>query len=215
MSDNRRARQARLLASVEGAFSPSFSVVPSNSEKARERGYNIDIIEESAGTFGPSRTRDSSNENKAVPVVPAISSKGVVVEEKATSETGIGGRYARSFATLRERCPDHIEVADWQQAVADADPFLAAWGARAELLGWTARDLFGLHRPPARPHPSYRRLSRYDETGLIWLLQGRPVTALTESTAAIENSAAGNVTTYRRFNNPTLEPLDDSQDDFE
>jgi hypothetical protein len=26
-----------------------------------------------------------------------------------------------------------------------------------------------------RYHPSYSRLSRYDETGLVWLLQGRPV----------------------------------------
>jgi hypothetical protein len=53
--------------------------------------------------------------------------------------------------------------------------------------------LFGLHTPPERPHPSYRRLSRYDETGLVWLLQGRPVVALTEATAAIQGStgAAG------------------------
>ena len=30
-----------------------------------------------------------------------------------------------------------------------------------------AADLFGLHTPPAKPHPTYRRLSRYDCTGLI------------------------------------------------
>ena len=36
------------------------------------------------------------------------------------------------------------------------------------------------------PAPSYRRLSRYDQTGLIWLLRGRPVVAMTDSTAAIE-----------------------------
>ena len=34
----------------------------------------------------------------------------------------------------------------------------------------------------------FSRLSRYDETGLIWLLQGRPVVALTEATAAIQSS---------------------------
>jgi hypothetical protein len=34
--------------------------------------------------------------------------------------------------------------------------------------------------------PSYRRLSRHDQTGLIWLLQGRPVVALTEAAAAIQ-----------------------------
>ena len=68
--------------------------------------------------------------------------------------------------------------------------------------------------PPAKPHPSYSRLSRYDETGLIWLLQGRPVVALTEATAAIE-SPAGTITTYRRHNKPALGPVGDSLDDFE
>ena len=49
----------------------------------------------------------------------------------------------------------------------------------------TSADLFGLHTPPAKPHPSYSRLSRYDATGLCWLLQGRPVVVLTTDTAAI------------------------------
>ena len=60
----------------------------------------------------------------------------------------------------------------------------------------TPRDLFGLQKSPDQPHPSYRRLSRYDETGLIWLLQGRPVVALTDSTAAIENPT-GAITIFR------------------
>jgi hypothetical protein len=83
--------------------------------------------------------------------------------------------------------------------------------------GWptskSARDLFGLQAPPAKPHPSYSRLSRYDETGLIWLLQGRPVVALTETTAAIQNPT-GAITTYRRHNKPALGPVGDSLDDF-
>jgi hypothetical protein len=51
--------------------------------------------------------------------------------------------------------------------------------------------------PPAKPYPSYSRLSRYDETGLIWLLQGREVVALTETTASIRG-AVGNITIYRK-----------------
>ena len=77
------------------------------------------------------------------------------------------------------------------------------------MLGWTSADLFGLHAPPERPHPSYRRLSRYDATGLCWLLEGREVVALTEATAAIENPETGNVTVYRRFNKPALGPPGD------
>jgi len=91
----------------------------------------------------------------------------------------------------------------WQQAVEDGRRFLATWGKQAEALGWTARDLFGLQTPPAKPHPSYSRLSRYDETGLIWLLRGREVAALTETTASIR-SAAGNITIYRKHNKPAL-----------
>jgi hypothetical protein len=98
--------------------------------------------------------------------------------------------------------------------VEDGRRFLARWGDQAGALGWTAEDLFGLHTPPERPHPSYRRLSRYDETGLIWLLQGREVVALTEATAAIQN-ATGAITVYRRHNKPALGPLGDSLDDFQ
>jgi hypothetical protein len=55
------------------------------------------------------------------------------------------------------------------------------------------------------------RLSRYDETGLVWLLQGRPVVALAEATAAMQ-SPTGAVTIYRRHNKPALGPVGDSLD---
>jgi hypothetical protein len=64
------------------------------------------------------------------------------------------------------------------------------------------------HQPP-----NYRRLSRYDETGLIWLLRGRPVVALSDATAAIEQST-GAVTIYRKNNKPALGPVGDSLDDI-
>src|SRR5262249_54152831 len=99
--------------------------------------------------------------------------------------------YGSTIATLEARCPDFVPIDRWQQAVEDAHRFLARWGERASLLGWTARDLFGLHQAPARPHPSYSRLSRYDCTGLVWLLGGRPVVAMTEATAAIRPDWGG------------------------
>jgi hypothetical protein len=80
--------------------------------------------------------------------------------------------YSRTMAALEARCPDLVLVDRWQAAIEDGRRFFARWGDQVEALGWTARDLFGLHTPPAKPHPSYSRLSRYDETGLIWLLQG-------------------------------------------
>ncbi len=109
-------------------------------------------------------------------------------------------RYYRDvLAALRSKCPELIEPECWQQAIHDADSFLATWGAQAHTLGWTARELFGLHAVPERPAATYSRLSRYDETGLIWLLHGRPVVALTETEAAILAPSGANLA-YRRIN---------------
>jgi hypothetical protein len=77
--------------------------------------------------------------------------------------------YAEVLDHLDRRCPEHIEVERWQQCIADASRFIATWGDKALALGWSNRDLFGLHKPPAKPHPAYSRLSRYDDTGLLWL----------------------------------------------
>jgi hypothetical protein len=71
----------------------------------------------------------------------------------------------------------------------------------AEALAWTARDLFGL----TNPAPMYGRLSRDDETGLVWLLEGRELIALTEETADIR-WPGGSVTIYRRNNKPAFGP---------
>lgn len=106
-----------------------------------------------------------------------------------------------------------MEADRWEAAVEDGRRFLTQRGTQADALGWTARDLFGLAPVPDQPRPSYRRLSRYDETGLIWLLRGRPVLALTASTAAIE-SPTGTVTIYRRHNKPALGPVGDNLDDL-
>jgi len=121
-------------------------------------------------------------------------------------------RFGRTFQELERRCPAYIEPARWQQAVEDGRRLLAAWGEQAEALGWTATDLFGLHQSPDNPHPNYDRLSRYDATGLCWLLLDRPVVALDAETATIR-CASGATLTYYRHHKPALGPVDDSLDD--
>jgi hypothetical protein len=90
-----------------------------------------------------------------------------------------------------------VPVARWQQAVEDGTRFLAQWGDQAAALGWTADDLFGLAPVPDNPHPTFSRLSRYDHLGLVWLLDGRPVFAITSTDAAIKHPT-GAVLMYRR-----------------
>jgi hypothetical protein len=124
-------------------------------------------------------------------------------------------RYRKTFAFLQIRCPSLILPDRWRQCVADGKRFLAKWGEQAESFGWSSADLFGLAPVPTKPHPSFRRLSRYDLTGLCWSLEGREVIALTEATASIKNPKTGTLTTYRRFNKPALGPLGDSLADFQ
>lgn len=113
---------------------------------------------------------------------------------------------ANALAALERRCPDRVGLKDWQQAVTDGRRFIAEWGDQACALNWSAVDLFGLHEVPNYPAANYCRLSRNDETGLIWLLRGRLVVALTEATAAIEHGE-GVVTIYRRNNKPNSRPV--------
>ena len=156
-----------------------------------ERAYDIDDMDDQWGGFGRfGRTPSKSKE-----------------------DLGRFGRFGRTLAELERRCPDHVELDRWQKAAEDGRRFLATWGEQAEGLGWTARDLFGLAPIPDKPASNYRLLSRYDLTGLIWLLDGRQVVVLTANTAAIENST-GTTMVYRRHNKPAFGPPGDSLDDM-
>ena len=98
-------------------------------------------------------------------------------------------RLFRALEALEIRCPEQVELRRWQQAVDDGWRFLSSWGEQAAALGWSDHDLFALH--PVAPD------SRYDTMGLVWLLRGRPVVALTASTATIL-LRSGSTLTYRR-----------------
>jgi hypothetical protein len=61
--------------------------------------------------------------------------------------------------------------------------------ATATSLGWEPYDLFGCDRD--------RPFARVDQAGLIWLLHGDRLIAMTENTATIE-TPTGARQTYRR-----------------
>lgn len=103
-----------------------------------------------------------------------------------------------ALIALERRRPEHMDPAAWQRAVEDGLRFVVTWGPRAERLGWTAADVFGLPPVPANPHPGWQRRSRVDLLGLVWLTRGRPVTAITADTATIATSNGGALTFRRR-----------------
>jgi hypothetical protein len=92
------------------------------SDKSRGRGREKSEISEISDNPPPARSRDKSEKSEISP-------------------------YAVTFAALEGRCPNYVDHARWQQCVADARQFLAQWGQQAYDLGWTVRDLFGLHTP--------------------------------------------------------------------
>ena len=104
-----------------------------------------------------------------------------------------GGSPAEWHAILadleRRSCPDWLTPDRWDAVLSDAENFLSRWGAPAEALGWTALDLFGVH--PIAP------AARFDLMGLILLLHGSEVVALTEESATIRRSSNATMT-YRR-----------------
>jgi hypothetical protein len=107
--------------------------------------------------------------------------------------------YASALAALRARCPAYVPVDRWHQAIADVTTFISQWGTQAREHAWTVPELFGLHPVPERPAANCSRLSRVDALGLIWLLRGRPVTALTATEAAMR-CHSGATLTYRKQN---------------
>ena len=86
--------------------------------------------------------------------------------------------------------PDCFSAERWRYIVDDAAAFLKQWGVAAANLGWSAHDLFGVH--PAAP------TVRFDAMGLIPLLHGNPVIALTETTATLRGSA-GSIQRFSRI----------------
>jgi hypothetical protein len=88
------------------------------------------------------------------------------------------------------RPPSGFPAPWWRDLIRDADLFLATWGRQAADLGWTTLDLFGAH--PKAP------AARYSCMGLVPLISGGRVVALTASTAVIEQQSGARLTYTRR-----------------
>jgi hypothetical protein len=168
------------------------------------------LVHKECVRFSPKgSTVEPSTAYEAISAEPSGATCSLSIIELPAAE-----RYRKTFALLQVRCPSLIAIKRWQQCVEDGKRFLAKWGEQAEVLNWSSRDLFGLASIPDKPHRSYNRLSRYDATGLCWLLEGKKVIAITKSTATIKNVITGNVTVFRKHNKPALGPPSDSLDDF-
>jgi hypothetical protein len=87
--------------------------------------------------------------------------------------------------------PSDISPIRWLRFIDDCGPFLdEGWALRAIALGWGPLELFGCNRD--------KPFDRISQAGLLWLLEGQKLVALTADTAAISASRGGKLTFYRR-----------------
>jgi hypothetical protein len=119
-------------------------------------------------------------------VTDADSERAAIIEYEA----GVPRDWAEGYAKLlRLPSPKGVSGARWRTFLDDCGAFLDRWAAQAASLGWRAEDLFGISE--------IAPVARVDLAGLLWLLEGRELVALTASSAAIK-TASGGVQTYRR-----------------
>ncbi len=104
---------------------------------------------------------------------------------------GVPGAWTQGVADLLAMsCPPASPAERWGTLREDSYRFLRDWAARAHDLDWMIIDLFGAHRE--------RPWVRFDCMGLVPLLNGARVTALSDTEAVIEKPNGTRLTFYRR-----------------
>ena len=100
--------------------------------------------------------------------------------------------WANGIARLRQMPPPTTYPDPrWQQLIIDAERFLDDWAPQAAALGWPGWELFGCHRRAP--------WGRIQGMGLLLMLHGDPLAALTASEAVIRRPSGAHQT-WRRKN---------------
>lgn len=121
----------------------------------------------------------------------AEASRNAASDARATGFAGKVADFLEFFASLDPAKPfGDVPLRNYAQFVADARAFLASgFAEKAMALGWTTAELFGCDHD--------RPFARIDREGLVWLLAGRRLIAVTADIAVIE-TWNGSRLTYRR-----------------
>lgn len=107
------------------------------------------------------------------------------------ADSGAPREWAEGYARLLTLPPlVNVPPGRWKIFVDDCGRFLDRWAGTADALGWTASELFGVgcRNPVGAVHLA----------GLLWLLRGADLIALTETVATIR-LPSGAVQTYIRM----------------
>jgi len=143
-----------------------------------------------SATSGDRKPKQFESVTWSVPSVPTATTNFEEARAARTFDDTPAGWHVISEELKQMLAPDWAGVDRWFEMINDGDAFLSSWGAAAHDLGWTALDLFGVH--PIAPG------CRYDLMGLVPLLSGGQVSALSERTAAIRRRSGATLTYTRK-----------------
>jgi len=137
---------------------------------------------------GHLENRDSTPAPETAPDADEFAERAAIIEYEA----GAPRPWAEALARLDPDLPPaDVPLKRWQRFIDDCSRFLdCGWAARAKELGWTPLDLFGCDRE--------RPFARIDRLGLLWLVNGDRLVALTADAAAIETRGGVRHTYHRR-----------------
>ena len=192
-------KQPRTLAGLAGlaGVTPGIAnLADAPCEGNRDRGGNAAKVAKPAKV---GRGEAGTLATLATLAAPALeienSARWSEAEEERAAVVEYDGRipraWAEGFARLHpDRPSGDVPAKRWLTFVNDVGRFLdSPFCAVAAALGWGPHDLFGCDRD--------RPFARIDQAGLLWLLNGDHLIALTENTATIERRT-GARQTYRR-----------------
>jgi hypothetical protein len=152
------------------------------SPLALDWGHNVSAT-------GGNKTSHLEAVAEGVPSVPSAPTY-FRIAQSVEIEGSVLAEWHAILAGLKRRGPvDWLSHEQWLGLLSDAENFLKRWGSAAHLLGWTSLDLFGVH--PVAP------AARFDVMGLIPILNGAEVLALTNQTATMRRVSSA-VQTYSR-----------------
>jgi hypothetical protein len=138
-----------------------------------------------------------SVENASAVWLEKCSDADPALVERARSWVASGCPAGWAFGTLLTHTmpvPHNWPPSCWPVLLKDAAGFCSRWGAQAHRLGWKDWELFGCcRRAPWR---------RIQGMGLVPLLRGNEIAALTETEAAIRTARNARLTHYRKPHDP-------------
>jgi hypothetical protein len=110
------------------------------------------------------------------------------------------GSWKKGVARLASALPPRDYPARaWEQLIVDAERFLDDWATQAVSLGWQDWEIFGCHRRAP--------WGRLQGMGLVLLLRGVEIAAMTATAAAIR-TRTGARQTFRRQPRDPLDPAE-------